>query len=216
MKGYFNIKPVQYKPKTTWDVSKVLNYISSLYPLQSLCLKLSTFKRITLVALTTAARVQTLAALDLRFMSVYHGKVCFDICTLLKTSRPGRQNPRVVLSMFNNPRLCVVTTLKEYVKRTVKLRKSSLLFVSFITYQAVCTSTLARWLKCVLSLSGIDSSFTAHSFRSASTSYAFNKGVSIKKTIMDTANWASAQTFYKHYYKTVNSNSTIFSNVIHG
>jgi hypothetical protein len=57
MKGYFNIKPVQYKPKTTGDVSKVLNYISSLYPLQSLCLKLSTFKLITLVALTTAARV---------------------------------------------------------------------------------------------------------------------------------------------------------------
>ena len=57
MKGYFNIKPVQYKPKTTCDVSKVLYYISSLYPLQSLCLKLSTFKLITLVALTTAARV---------------------------------------------------------------------------------------------------------------------------------------------------------------
>jgi integrase len=148
-------------------------------------------------------------------MSVYHDKVCFDICTLLKTSRPGRQNPRVVLSMFDNPRLCVVTTRKEYVKRTIKLKKSSLLFVSFITYQAVCTITLASWLKCVLSLSGINSSFTAHSFRSASTSYAFNKGVSIK-TIMDTANWASAQTFYKHYYKTVNSNSTIFSNVILG
>ena len=144
MKGYFNIKPVQYKPKTTWDVSKVLNYISSLYPLQSLCLKLLTFKLITLVALTTAARAETLAALDLRFMSVYHDKVCFDTCTLLKTSRPGRQNPKVVLSMFDNLRLCVVTTLKEYVKRTVKLRKSSLLFVSFITFQAVCTSTLAR------------------------------------------------------------------------
>ena len=148
-------------------------------------------------------------------MSVYHDKVCFDICTLLKTSRPGRQNPKVVLSMFYNPCLCVVTTRKEYVKRTIKLKKSSLLFVSFITYQAVCTITLASWLKCVLSLSGINSSFTAHSFRSASTSYAFNKGVSIK-TIMDTANWASAKTFYKHYYKTVNSNSTIFSNVILG
>ena len=141
-------------------------------------------------------------------MSVYHDKVCFDTCTLLKTFRPGRLNPRVVLSMFDNPRLCIVTTLnyprvalsmfdnprlcivttlKEYVKRTVKLMKLSLLFVFFITYQAVCTNTLARWLKCVLSLSGIDSSFTAYSFRSASTSYAFNKGVSIK-TIMDTAN----------------------------
>jgi hypothetical protein len=54
MKGYVNIKPVQYKPKITWDVSKVLNYISSLYPLQSLCLKLLTFKLITPVALTTA------------------------------------------------------------------------------------------------------------------------------------------------------------------
>ena len=68
MKGYFNIKPVQYKPKITWDVSKVLNYISLLCPLQYLCLKLLTFQLITLV---------------------------------------------VVLSMFDNPRLCVVTTLKE-------------------------------------------------------------------------------------------------------
>ena len=175
MKGYFNIQPVQYKPKITWDVSKVLNYISSLYPLQSLCLKLLTFKLITLVALPTAAKLwqHSTCVLCLSIMTMY---VLIHV-HCYKTSRPGRQNPRVVLSMFDNPRLCVVTTLKEYVKRTINLRKSSLLFVSFITYQAVCTGTLATWLKYMLPLSGIDSSFTARSFRSASTSYAFNRGV---------------------------------------
>jgi hypothetical protein len=36
--------------------------------------------------------------------------------------------------------------------------KTSSLFISFVTYDEVTTSTLARWLKFVLELSGINSS----------------------------------------------------------
>ena len=171
-----------------------------------------TYKVIALVALTTAARAQTLSALYLNYMSLFHDKVSFTICSLLKTSRQGRRNPYIVIYKFDDSNLCALSTLKEYIKRTEHLRKSSLLFVSFFNFEAVTTSTLARWLKCVLSLSGVDSCFKAHSYRSASTSCAYKKGVSIKD-IMETANWTSARTFNKHYHKEVD-NDNKFVNAI--
>jgi hypothetical protein len=46
------------------------------------------------------------------------------------------------------------------------------------------------------------SKLSAHSFRGASTSKALGAGVSLKY-IIETANWASAKTFYTHYFKDV-------------
>lgn len=40
IKCFFDIKPLPYKPKLTWDVSKVLHFISTLLPLESLNLKI--------------------------------------------------------------------------------------------------------------------------------------------------------------------------------
>ena len=113
---------------------------------------------------------------------------------------------------FDDSNLCVLSTLKEYIKRTEHQRNSSLLFVSFFNFEAVTTSTLSRWLKCALPLSEVDSCFKAHSYRSASTSCAYKKGVSIKD-IMETANWTSVRTFYKHYHKEVD-NDNKFVNAI--
>jgi hypothetical protein len=54
----------------------------------------------------------------------------------------------------------------------------------------VTTSTLARWLKSVLELSGINSSiFKAHSFRGAAASAAFLSGCKMKDILL-TANWS--------------------------
>ena len=63
MKGVFN--SVLPKPRYgfTWDISTVLKYAKTLYPLNSLCLKLLTLKTVVLVALSTAPRAQTLVSL---------------------------------------------------------------------------------------------------------------------------------------------------------
>ena len=59
---------------------------------------------------------------------------------------------------------------------------------------------LARWLKTVLSLSGIDTQvFFAHSYRGASLSSAYNKGVSLND-ILKAVNWTNADSFLNHYY----------------
>jgi hypothetical protein len=56
---------------TTWDVSVVLTFLFTLYPLSELSLKLLTYKLIALIALTTAARAQTISALDINYMSKF-------------------------------------------------------------------------------------------------------------------------------------------------
>lgn len=205
LKGCFNFKPPKVRYSCTWDVKTVLKFLYTLYPLEDLSLKCLTFKLIALIALTTAARAQSLSALDLKYMS-YDRRQCiivFHIQKLLKTSRPGVSLPAIVLKRYEKPELCVVKTLLSYINRTKDVRKTSSLFISFVTYDEVTTSTLARWLKSVLELSGINSSiFKAHSFRGAAASAAFLSGCKMKDILL-TANWSNAETFYKFYHKKV-------------
>lgn len=92
-----------------------------------------------------------------------------------------------------------VTHFERIFKITQEKRKSNKLFISFKTFKEVSTCTVARWLKEVLKRSGIDDKiFSAHSYRSASTSAAFAGGVQLKE-ILETANWTNAKTFYTFY-----------------
>ncbi|CAC5392973.1 unnamed protein product [Mytilus coruscus] len=158
-------------------------------------------KAIALAALTTASRAQTLSALDKRYMGKYIDRYIFYIQKVLKTSRPGVPLPKIYFIKYDKPELCVYLTLEEYVRRTRNVRKCDNLFISYRTFNSVTTRTLARWLKVVLRLSGVEH-FSAHSFRSTSTSVAYGSGVSLKE-VMNTANWSSSRTFYRFYHKEV-------------
>lgn len=85
-------------------------------------------------------------------MSVFADKVIFQIQKLLKTCKPGTPEHRVVLHKFSDNRLCVVSTLHEYLRKNQNNRKSSTFFVSYKTFNPGSTCTLARWLKNVLEL----------------------------------------------------------------
>ncbi|KAK2553629.1 Gag-Pol polyprotein [Acropora cervicornis] len=92
--------------------------------------------------------------------------------------------------------------------RTASIRQSlnSSLFVSYgKPYKVVSSATLARWLKVVLSLAGIDTSiFKCHSFRGASTSKAVSLGVPLD-VILKAADWKNAGTFAKFYQRETSS-----------
>lgn len=86
-------------------------------------------------------------------------------------------------------------TLRLYLEKTKETRKTNKLLVSYKTFKEVSTSTVARWLKEILKKTGIDEKvFSAHSYRSASTSAAFAGGVQLKD-ILETANWSNAKRF---------------------
>ena len=213
MRGIFIMNPPQAKYAFTWDVGQVLRYLSKLFPLQDLDVKLLSFKTVALLALSTAARAQTLIAMNIHNMCISNKDIQFYFSTLLKTSR---QRKRFYLKIphFPEERICPMHTLLHYLDRTLGLRKCDQLIVSFRTFKAITSSTLARWLKAVLQLSGIDvQCFKAHSYRSASASAAYRGGCSLQE-ILRTADWSSAKNFRKFYLRDVNSNKTFVKAVL--
>ena len=68
-------------------MSYVVEYLKTLFPLESLDLKTLTLKLVALVSLSLAPRAQTLVALNLEDMNIYDNQVIFGVKTLLKTSK---------------------------------------------------------------------------------------------------------------------------------
>lgn len=201
MKGIFNLRPPLCRYIFTWDVGIVLKFLSNLFPLKKLTLKWLTLKCVALVALASAQRSQTLAILDRNLMLFDRNVVKFKVGSLLKTSRPQHTDKSIIIYSYHKESLCPVKTLKHYLDRTNSKCKDTRVFVSFKTFSTVTSCTIARWLKTVLSYAGIDiSKFKAHSFRSASTSAAIKAGLPLKE-VLKTADWSSAKTFHKFYYK---------------
>lgn len=84
MRGVFIAKRPKPKYTMTWDVGKVLDYLNSLYPLENLDIKTLTLKTVSLIALTTAQRVQTLVSLKINQMADHGEYVVFTIDELQK------------------------------------------------------------------------------------------------------------------------------------
>ena len=211
MKGAFNLRPPQPRYETTWDVSKVLDFIVSLGPSENLSLRDLTWKLAMLLALTRPSRSADLAKLDLRFRRITPEGVVFQEAGLAKQSRSGRTRAEFFFPGFEDPLLCPKATLKVYEGRTECFRKQgetehTRLFLAVVKpHKPVCSSTLARWLKSLLEKAGIDTGiFKAHSVRGAATSAAANAGVTMAD-ILKAADWSSETVFSKFYYKPVRS-----------
>lgn len=208
-KGAFRLRPPLPKYSMTWDTSIVLNHLSSLYPNESLDLNKMSKKLITLIALLTAHRVQTLSKININNIESHPSKITIKIPDFLKTTRKGCEQPILVLPYFENkPEICPGKVLKSYLEKSSSLRRDiQSLFISVRRpFKAVGSQTLSRWIKETLKDSGIDVNvFTAHSTRHAATSAAHNLGVSLD-LIRRTAGWSgSSNTFYKFYNRTISN-----------
>jgi hypothetical protein len=127
---------------------------------------------------------------------------------LLKTDRPGKVGHELTLKAYPvDRRLCIVRTLQRYLEVTKTFREASdekqLFLSSNKPHNAVSKDTIAKWIRQMLSLSGIDVSiFKAHSVRAASVSAAKLNFVSTQE-ILDRADWAQEKTFQRYYDKPV-------------
>ncbi len=217
MKGVFNLRPTKPRYSVTWDVNKVIDYIRSSLPVEVLPLKELTLKLVMLIALTTAARSQTLSLLRLSNMTVTEYGFRFDFDQLLKQSRPGYVTPTINLKAYTpDIQLCVCVTLTEYLARTKPLRGDvEQLLISYVKpYKSVSTSTISRWIKDVMRQSGIDTDqFKPHSVRAATTSKAKQSLVSID-LILKTAGWSSQCTFAKFYDRTIQKDVSFAEEVL--
>ena len=158
MKGIYQLRSPKPRYDHIWDVSVVLDYLKTLAPLKGLTM---------LIALVSAQCRQSIHLLSIDNMVETNGLVVFTITEHIKQSRPGYTPPLVKLQAFpEHPDLCVVSTLKEYLHRTVSLRgePKQLLLSHAKPHKPVSVDTISRWIKLVLTNSGIDTvTFKAHS-----------------------------------------------------
>lgn len=207
LKGVFNIRPPQSRYSSIWDVNAVLSYLRTLSPVRHLSLKDLTLKLVMLMALTNAARIDTVNKLSVTNVLKLKSEFVVNIDGLLKQSRPGSLCSNLSFKAFPpDRRLCIYFALKEYLARTKHLRSENVtkLLISYVKpHQAVTKDTVARWVKTVMIRSGIDVKvFGPHSVRTAATSKASEKCVPIQE-ILRVAGWSNAGTFAKFYKKPI-------------
>ncbi|XP_049886177.1 uncharacterized protein LOC126380656 [Pectinophora gossypiella] len=204
-KGVFRLRPPVPKYNATWDTSCVLNHLSIWYPNEELDLCKLSKKTITLLALTTAHRLQTISKINVKNIETSDDRISIKIPDILKTSRPGCKQPVLFLPFFNDkPSICPAKTLQIYISKTESLRTSEMLFIGLKKpHNAVGTQTLSRWIKRTLGECGVDTAvFTAHSTRHAAASAAHSLGVSVD-TIRSTAGWSHNSSTFARFYNRV-------------
>ena len=205
LKGVYNKRLSFPRYEQTWNVDVVLKFLRTLSPVNTLSLQSLTWKLVMLLALVTGQRVQTLACLDLTYMKVTDKNVFIQVREILKSSKPGKHlEPINIPAFVDDPRLCVVRVLQEYIRRTDDIRKTRKLLITYTKpYREPSVSTISNWIKVVLLKSGIDiSKFKTHSTRSASTTAAFKAGTSVN-TILKAAGWKNESVFRKFYNRPV-------------
>lgn len=210
-KGVFRLRPPMPKYNSIWNTSTVLDYLSNWYPNENLTLEKISKKLVTLLALTTAHRVQTISKININNIQILENEIRIKIPDLIKTSRPGALQPELVLPCFlERQEICPVHTLRSYINLTQSIRGSTeILFISLKKpHRPVTSQTLSRWIKSTLDNCGINVSvFTAHSTRHAATSRAHQLGVSLD-LIRKTAGWSgSSLTFGRFYNRVVQQES---------
>lgn len=202
-RGVSILKPQRSRYDFIWDASPVIAHLATRYPHENLSLELVAKKLVTLLALTTAQRMQTLAAIRLSNVIVAESLI-IKIPARLKTSGIGRSQPLLSFQPFpHNPQLCIFSLTKHFLMRTLNLRQNDCdaFFVSFrAPFDPVSSQTLGRWVKAELEAAGIDVSiFSAHSTRHASTSLAAARGISLEE-IRRTAGWSKSSDVFARFY----------------
>lgn len=208
LKAVYKRKPSLPKYNGTWDPQRVLDFISTWYPNTSLNLEKLTKKVVILLAICTAHRVQTFSLIKIQNIKVSSNGIQIGITDVIKTSAPDRDQPVLNLPFFHEkPSICPASAISDYITATENLRCNSLdslLLTYKKPHRPASSQTISRWIKQVLSESGIDVTiFGAHSARHAATSAARRAGASIDN-IRRTAGWtATSNTFARFYNRPI-------------
>lgn len=207
MRGIYNSNPPKPKYSVTWDVETVVNFISSREEESTSDLLYLSCRTACLLALATFMRISELAAIDLSSIRFSATGVMFSLLKARKTQRKGPLQSFTIAKLPETSlRVCPSRALDAYITATAPHRNdsnSSHLFIGTVRpFKPVTASTVGRWIKKVLTDSGVGSEFSAHSTRSAASSAAARKGMPVD-SILKCASWASESTFVTYYKRGV-------------
>ena len=206
MKRIFENNPTLPKFRFTWNVFLLFNYFRNMQEIHELDIQKLTQKLVMFMTLISGGqRSQTIHSIGVSDIKILDNKVVIPIMSLIKQTKPTKDMAPLCFQIHNKePKLCVVTHLSEYLKRTKSYRDTDKIFLTCIkAYRAARKDTISRWCKSIIKESGISiHSYISHSSRAAVSSYAKTRGASLS-TIIQSAGWKSERTFAQFYEKQI-------------
>jgi len=213
IKGKLNQRPPRGL-SAIWNAEDALLKLESWGRTESLTLDQLTRKTVLLLRLATACRTSDLALIDVEHIRWSDETAILFLQGLRKTARPDEENSLQIHAFPESPQRCPLATLREYLRRTVSLRTSTRLFVTWRSpHGPAHRDTLARWTRETLTTLGINEAFSAHSTRSASSSLAYSNGTSLSD-ILAAASWRSNSTFFRFYRRDIADSSIKFASSV--
>lgn len=204
LKGIYNQNPPKPKYDTTWDPYPVLSFLEKLVPLDRLTLEQLSYKLVTLLALISAHRVQTLSKIKIHNIIRFEDRLEILIPDRMKSSGKNRQQPVLKIPFFlDKPELCLATCILFYIEKTESFREEgydTLILTHKRPFHAASSQTISRWIKHTLKMSGISTEqYSGHSVRHAATSAANRGGVSVEE-IRKRAGWTEKSATFNRFY----------------
>ena len=231
--SFYRERPRALKTQPPWDLSVVLWTLTQapFEPLDSISLKLLTWKTAFLLLLASGARRSEVHALA--FKSVRHQEAwkwvsidpvpSFVSKTQIRTKGDSAFKGVVIKAlstvlcpdMKKDRALCPVRALKAYLARTKDLRKDKLLLL--VSYQEGRNSdihkhTISGWIRnlirfCYSNPSSLAAELTGtntHAIRALAATLAFRGNIDIED-ILGSCTWSSHNTFTEFYLKDISS-----------
>ena len=206
VKGIFETKPVFPRYNTVWDVNQLFTFFRNLEHQKDLSVGLLGKKLALLLGILAGGqRAQTIHKVNTLDIKVVNDKCIIPIMDKIKQTKSGKHmKPMVFCVYLKEPKLCLIDNLKEYLKKTKPYRThAQLLLRCQCPYSPVSKDTISRWCKDIMHMAGINiNDYKSHSSRSAASSFAQQKGASLKD-ICDSAGWSSSRTFAAFYHKQI-------------
>lgn len=197
-----------------WEMTRLFDLLRGYGANESMSFKLLSYKTYTLLALTTAWRpgsdIGRIVTISIRFFDADGGHWAVgDLGSRLPvavefTALGVKEAPRKTIRVgawTADDGICPVRTLLTYLRRTEKYRgelpATATLFLSLNGQrQPVRYTTCSQWMRSVLQQADLEG--MPHDSRGQSSSLAFRNGAELAK-ILESANWASQATFFRHY-----------------
>ena len=196
LKGIFRTRPALPRYICIYDAEIVTEFLKSLPRWEEKTLKWLTLKLVTLLALLSTHRCQTLNSLSIEHMDINIQQVTFYIPKVIKNTTTMFHPKPIILQAFPaDERICPVRNIVEYIKASEKFRKSKNLLLSYYKHEPIETQTISRYVKLTLKAAGINTKiFTDHSTRHASSTGKFMKVLSLNDVVKK-AEWKSSSSF---------------------
>ena len=122
MKRIFHLRSLQPRYTKTWDVNKVLSYLKSVGPNDSLSLEQQILKTAALLTILAGQQIHTLHMLSVIHMEQCLDNVTFNIIGLTKCSKPTKSKQQVVyIAYVEDELLCPIKCIYAYLAQRYEI-----------------------------------------------------------------------------------------------